>query len=312
MPENTPDLMNPNTAEADELECLPGVGPALAQRILEARPFADLEDMRRVRGLGKVVLGRLAPHLRFATLPEGQPAESTAATTQPKAPDSEATPAGEAPTSVEAVSPVEPTSPETPLEPQHGTVEAEPPAVLQPIGLALEPPIAAPPPPSPKGSPPAYSRREVQGLVVSAGLASLLLSIILSLTILAGLNGTLNFGRHRSVRQLQTDLATLQSTLGDVSSRLQAATSRLDALEGLSGRMTTVEDQVNTLQTEIDGALSQVQAMQTSLDELVAQNEALSRRTDRFDSFLDGLLQLLSPTVTSPSSAPTLAPTPMP
>jgi competence ComEA-like helix-hairpin-helix protein len=53
-----------NLATADELTRLPGVGPALAARILEARaaePFTSVEDLRRVRGVGKSKLERMRP-----------------------------------------------------------------------------------------------------------------------------------------------------------------------------------------------------------------------------------------------------------
>jgi competence protein ComEA len=45
-----------NTADASELERLPGVGPALARRIVEDREsygaFGSLEELTRVRGIG--------------------------------------------------------------------------------------------------------------------------------------------------------------------------------------------------------------------------------------------------------------------
>jgi competence protein ComEA len=50
-----------NHAGADELTRLPGVGSALAARIVAARPFASVDDLRRVRGLGGVRLDRLRP-----------------------------------------------------------------------------------------------------------------------------------------------------------------------------------------------------------------------------------------------------------
>lgn len=49
--------VNLNTATADQLKTLPGIGPALAARILEFRekngPFKKPEDLMNVRGIGE-------------------------------------------------------------------------------------------------------------------------------------------------------------------------------------------------------------------------------------------------------------------
>ncbi|WP_418608174.1 ComEA family DNA-binding protein [Georgenia sp. SUBG003] len=57
--------MNLNTATAAELDELPGVGPAIAQRILEWRElnggFGSVEDLDEVSGIGPATLERLRP-----------------------------------------------------------------------------------------------------------------------------------------------------------------------------------------------------------------------------------------------------------
>lgn len=58
-----------NRASAGELQALPGVGPGRAEALVLERirngPFAQLEQLRRVRGFGPGLLRGLAPHVRF-------------------------------------------------------------------------------------------------------------------------------------------------------------------------------------------------------------------------------------------------------
>jgi competence protein ComEA len=52
-----------NSSSAAQLDTLPGVGPATAQRIIEGRPYNRLEDLLDVKGIGEKTLEKLRPFI---------------------------------------------------------------------------------------------------------------------------------------------------------------------------------------------------------------------------------------------------------
>ncbi|MEZ5564009.1 MAG: ComEA family DNA-binding protein [Gammaproteobacteria bacterium] len=58
--------VNINTASLDELETLPGIGPALAGLIFSARPFASVDELQRVKGIGPATVESLRPYVKVS------------------------------------------------------------------------------------------------------------------------------------------------------------------------------------------------------------------------------------------------------
>ena len=70
--ETVPGRLNLRTASAQELERLKGIGPAKARAIIAHRrihPFRRLEDLIKVRGIGRKTFVRLRPFLTLTDAP---------------------------------------------------------------------------------------------------------------------------------------------------------------------------------------------------------------------------------------------------
>ena len=60
--------LNPNTANKEQLETIPGIGPSTAQKIIDARlgqPFDTLNDLLNISGIGQRTLEKMQPYLVF-------------------------------------------------------------------------------------------------------------------------------------------------------------------------------------------------------------------------------------------------------
>lgn len=62
-------LININTASADWLQHLPGIGPVMAKRIIAHREkngyFTSIDDLQQVRGIGPVTASKIEPYITF-------------------------------------------------------------------------------------------------------------------------------------------------------------------------------------------------------------------------------------------------------
>ena len=72
---HTPDMeaIDLNRATEAQLATLPGIGPALAKRIADARPFAAVADLRKVKGIGAKTFASLEAHVTVSSAPAPPP-----------------------------------------------------------------------------------------------------------------------------------------------------------------------------------------------------------------------------------------------
>lgn len=277
-------LVNLNTANLDELQTVPGVGPAMAERILAARPFDSIEDLQRVSGIGPSVIDRMRPYL---SSPEqiSEPAlvevqETEAASEAESEPEEipEEEPENEAvEAELETTEPAEIEMPETQPD-EEKKVEPTP------------EPAPVPAAPYPK----AATRGQAFWISFSGSILALLLAIGLSLGFLAMVNGGLRYANPAQVEAIRRQVDGLNSQAEILQQDLGGLRTRVDKLEGLSGRVGEVEKATTQLRSDMDEVTASIEQLTTSVTALNTTVEELQSRTSRFEDFLNSLRELLN------------------
>ncbi len=290
-----------NTADAETLTQIAGIGPALAERIIAARPFKSLEDLRRVSGIGPSFLEQLRPHV---SLPSAQTVVGETGLLEDFAPGEELAASEEerrglAPTAVEEKStPTEVTVlPESllPSEERATAPEEEAAAdVQEPVSPEEVRPSEAKPAPIPADQQAVVTRTQALLMAFGSGILALFLALGLTLGVLAGINGgRLRYASPAQVDALSTRVGGLQSRTDTLERDLSGLRGRVDQLEALGGRVSMVEQGIEDVQAEVASAASEVENLSGQVDEITNQLETLQTESARFSSFLDGLRELM-------------------
>lgn len=138
------------------------------------------------------------------------------------------------------------------------------------------------------------SPAQVWGIALFSGFLSLVLSIAIVLGLIVGLNGGLQFVRPSQLAALQQQVASIDARATTLENDIQGLRTRIDNLEGLSGRVSSVEKETSQLRSQVDTLTEQANQLNGQVDRLSVMVKELQGNTRRFQLFLDGLRDLLN------------------
>jgi len=260
--------IDPNSADEEQLRQLPGIGPELAARIVASRPYDDVEQLAQIPGVGGAVIEEIRPYLVFESGEEMTGSQMVETQDEGDIPGREA------------------------LEPDQSSPNSASEFVAEADDQEDEKDHAA----SDESKPVKAEKRGSPGAlaILAVAFATVLCSVTMTLAVMAGINGTLDFGSHSSIQAVSSDIRQLQSDLDAAIVEVDSLQARTQALQGVSGRMTEVEGELEGLQQQLDGALTTVESMQADLAVALNETQAQAERVNRFQAFLEGLAQVLS------------------
>ncbi len=309
-------IVDLNTATEAELQALPGIGPALAARIVSHRDqvgaFAAPTDILAVTGIAQATYESIADRLIASPIepppppepepvaeeepyelePEAvaeeepfEPEPEAAAEKEPLEPEPEAV-AEEEPLEPEpeAVAEEEPFEPELeaaaeeePLEPVLEPIEEETPeAELEPVKAEVRPPRGPEPPLVEVVSAPVG-----WGRFLFMALLSVLIGAATTLAILYVLNGTLDF-QTASTRALRAEAFRLDGELETVRAEMSQIENELTAVQDLV-------PQVEELQASVRAMSGDLDAVQEELDSAVQELQAMQESIDSVSAAVAGM-----------------------
>jgi len=332
------DVVNLNTATAEELSRLPGIGAKLAKRIVAYRtkvhPFREPAEINQVRGVSAALYAGIAdlltvgpaepvPWVALSAADPGLAVEPEEAAL-PVEPEEPALPieAEEAALRVEPEVPalpaepeepmliVEPEAPEQMVEPEAAAsvVEPEVPAAASRQMPPAQPPSAPPPRPQPAAEP----KRGAGWLAfLAVGLLSAIAGACLALLLLQAMNGTLRFGSDAAVSELEARARQLDGQAGELVANLSQVQARLDEVDSrlaaAQAELKAVNQEMARMGGDVEAFQGRLRAIEAQFGGLTEDLQAVRQATRRFDAFLSGLRELLDQ-----AQGPALGVTPLP
>ncbi|MDY6846743.1 MAG: helix-hairpin-helix domain-containing protein [Chloroflexota bacterium] len=267
-----------NNGSQDELIDLPGIGEVLANRLIAARPFDSLESAQTVNGISANLMNQLAD---VALEPEEDPSDLVSDKPEPELQTGDEDPAESRLTDIK----------EQIEEGRQGIKEG-----LTGLGEAVKK----------QGQ---DARQSVETLphkfeeaskshgllwtILISSTITALVTVLLTLAVLGGINGSLKFATSTQVQTMQREASQLSTQTDTLQQDLDGLRGRVDTLEGLGDRTVALEAAQQQLAADQETANQQVTALQTEITALNEKVTLQEEQTQRFDTFLKDLQTIL-------------------
>jgi competence ComEA-like helix-hairpin-helix protein len=297
-----------NHAAAEELEAIAGIGPALAQRILDYREakgaFLSTEEITAVSGIGPVLYERISDWL-MVTPPEAEVGEEPVPVPEEAEIEEEAALAPEqVEVGEEAPLVLEEVEAEQEAAGLLEEAEAEMEAALAPEETVPEEIFAAPraeseaPPPAAEEAelPPPAAPEPYRGGRFSwlwSALLGGLLGVIGTLLILSIINGSVNLRQAPVVLEMDNRTQALATGVDGLRDEVGELRGRLEVLEGLPARMDAVEETVGELRGAVRELNQRADALDKRVDEVQEELAVVQTHAEKVETFFQRLQSLL-------------------
>ena len=303
-----------NLSSLEQLTETPGIGPAIAKRIVDNRPYESVDDLVRVPGIGANVLENMRPYLQVKHDPE-EPLVDVQISSETEDGDSE--PAETVETEVFAPEELTPQELEENFEFEHQVYD-QPGSntVPEEQEKAKEPEEKSEPVKTTENfrseqkevsteavdvkSKPVQSQQEnfitrsqLWWSVAGTAVITVFLTILITLGILSVLNGGLQYASTQRAYNLESSMSTLGDRSDAIESNIEGLRTRLDTLETVAARVTKLEQTTQDIQTTLKQTNDTLNTLSLTVEQMQQQIDLLQAASQKSLDFRNGLLDLL-------------------
>ncbi|MGB2954781.1 MAG: helix-hairpin-helix domain-containing protein [Anaerolineales bacterium] len=251
-----------NDAKLNELIALPGIGPSLADQLINNRPFESLESVTIVKGISANILDKISA----ASLP--------ASIQHPK---DETVDGGSLVTRLSDIS-----------KKTLGGLSEFSDAVGK-RGQAVRQAVEALPE---KFERVPISQGSLWGSLLRNGITALI-AVLVTLVVLGSINGSLKYSTGTQYLTMQREITQIATQLDSLEENMNGLRTRLNTLESLGERTAALEISQEQLTVDVKDTNEQVADMQAEVSNINEKISHYEERAQRFETFLLDLNTLL-------------------